>query len=68
KAPPQADAAKTDLPASADADVVTLTVTFADAIPMLPAGVDATLLTRDSADYYQAMVNGFAAGVAHRLN
>ena len=44
-----------------------LTVDVNAAAPLLPAGVDATTLTADSREYYDAMIATFATGVVERL-
>lgn len=44
-----------------------LTVDVNAATPLLPAGVDVTTLTADSREYYDAMIQTFAAGVVERL-
>ncbi|MFP1645280.1 hypothetical protein [Pontitalea aquivivens] len=44
-----------------------LSVAFKDALVFLPEGADVTLLTRDSAEYYAAMLQAFAEHVVDRL-
>lgn len=44
-----------------------LTVDVNAATPMLPEGVDVTILAADSREYYDAMIAAFATGVVERL-
>lgn len=48
-------------------DTYTLTVDVNTAIPMIPAGVDVTVLPADTRVYYDAMIAAFAQGVVARL-
>ena len=48
--------------------VYNLKVSFADAVPMLPAGVEVAKVTYDSPEYYAAMINAFADAVVVQLD
>jgi hypothetical protein len=45
-----------------------LTVTYENAIVLLPAGTDVTVLTQDSPEFYAAVVATFAEAVVKRLD
>lgn len=48
-------------------DSYDLSVAFKDAVVFLPAGANVALLTRDSGEYYAAMIQAFAENVVERL-
>lgn len=45
-----------------------LTVTYENAVVLLPAGTDVTILTQDSPEFYAAVVDTFADEVVKRLD
>ena len=44
-----------------------VSVKFADAVLVMPAGTDATMIAPDNRDYYQALMNTFADAVVAQL-
>lgn len=49
-------------------DAYTLTVTFKEASPFVPQGIDPAKLTADSQEYYDAMIKAFADHIVRKLD
>jgi len=49
-------------------DAYELTVTFEQATPFMPQGVDLALVTTDSQEYYDAMIKAFADHIVRKLD